>query len=118
MFIVKGVMQGVGETLFLRYNLMGDALAVYAKFKHRQLWHEAATTEAPVTEEFKDDHGVTAMVPAHGMIFTQIIALEPFMEADAKQNVRQQLIMQNAITKAQSGGLIQPPPGANGAFRQ
>jgi hypothetical protein len=111
MYLVKAVMQGIGETLFLRYNLLGDALVTFGKLQKRQLWHEASDDEKPVTEEFKDDFGVTALVPAHGILFTQMLDLERFMAGDARQNVRGQQIMQKEVERATSQmPIISPAP--------
>ena len=118
MFLVKAVMQGIGETLYLRYNLLGDAQAVFDKMKQRQRWQEATTEEKPVTEEFTDDYGICALVPAHGIVFTQMLKLDRFMEGDARQNVNGQRAMQKEVERVQQQlPIITPAP--NGApFRQ
>ena len=118
MFVVKAVLKGVGETLFLRYNLMGDAQKVYANMKNRQRWSEAESEEKPVTEEFTDDYGVSALVPAYGVIFAQMINLEKWVEGDAKSNVRSQIALQKEVNRASQAGPIITPPMGNGAFRQ
>jgi hypothetical protein len=118
MYLVKAVMQGIGETLYLRYNLLGDAQATYAKLQARQRWHEASTEDKPVTEEFKDDYGVSALVPAFGILFTQMLDLDRFMQGDAKQNVNGQRALQKEVERVQQAmPIITPAP--NGApFRQ
>lgn len=118
MYLVKAVMQGIGETLFLRYNLLGDAQACYTKMQQRQRWQEATTEDKPVTEEFRDDYGVVALVPAHGILFTQMIAMDRFMSGDAKQNVMGQRALQREVEKVNAQTPIIAPPPNGQPFRQ
>lgn len=114
MFVVKAVIQGVGETLFLRYNLMGDANAAYDKLVLRQRWHEADEVERPVSEEFADDFGVRAYVPASGIIFVSMLGVDKYSEGDAKARVRGEVALQREITKHQPSSAILPPGSPNG----
>jgi hypothetical protein len=117
MYLVKAVMQGIGETLYLRYNLRGEAEKIFELLKHRQFWQEGSTDFKPVTEEIDDDHGVTAVVPAAGILFVQMIDLEKFTAADARQNIAGQLAMQKEVNKVQAQPpIISPQPGT--VFRQ
>jgi hypothetical protein len=114
MYIVKTIISGVGETLFLRYNLLGDAMVVYGKMKQRQLWTEAATELKPATEEFIDDWGVMAMVPAFGIMFTQLLSLDKFTEGDARQNIKAQFALQKEANRVQNTlPIVQPQPNGN-----
>lgn len=113
MFLVKSVLKGVGETLFLRYNLLGDAQEAYRKLKCHQTWN---TGETDTTEEFTDDYGLSVLVPAYSVILAQMINLDRFFEGDAKANVKSQLAMQREVAKVQQAGPIITPAPGNGVY--
>ncbi len=116
MFFVKTVLQGIGESLILRYKNEAAAATAYEKLEAHRSWNAAGPASPPMLE-VTDDFGLRVRVPPYTVLLVQFIDVDKAIEAECHYVLDQQKIGGRMAKMAQSHSPIIAPGMSNGHLR-
>ena len=96
MQILKIILQGVGETLMLRFKTKKSA-----EYYRHKIHAAMETTEGtyPAAIEIDDDYGLSVKIPPYGVLLVQLIDFEKAMEGDATTQYNQKEIQDRVFSR-------------------
>jgi len=96
MQILKIVLQGIGETLMLRFKTKKSA-----EYYRHKIHAAMETTEGtyPSAVEIEDDYGLCVKIPPYGVLLIQLIDFEKAMEGDATNQYIQKKIQDRVFNR-------------------
>jgi len=96
MHILKVVLQGVGETIMLRFRDKDSAESQRNKI---QTAMETQDGTYPMPVDVEDDFGLSVRIPSYGALLVQLIDFEKASEGDAVWQYTQKKIQDRIITR-------------------
>ncbi len=109
MYLVKVVVQGVGETILFRFkeeSLASTRWQELEEFRYSK-WQNGDT---PSDYLVADDYGLTASLAPYSVLMVTMLDLDKTIEGDTLIQLRQQTVQQKIVAKAQAGGGIIAAP--------
>lgn len=96
MHILKIILQGVGETVMLRFKKKDDATTCRNQIQDAMQTKDGAYPRPVDTE---DDFGLSVKIPPYGVLLMQLIDFEKAAEGDAIWHYNQKKIQERVINR-------------------
>jgi len=96
MHILKIILQGVGETIMLRFKTKSDA---ELNRNNIQTTMETKDGVYPMPVDIEDDFGLSVKIPPYGVLLMILIDFEKAMEGDATWGYNQKKIQDRTINR-------------------
>lgn len=114
MYIIKVILQGIGETLMFRFKEKVSAESVRDDLESNIFASDTAIKSQYILVE--DDFGLSVRVPNYTILVVQLIDFEKAMTGDATWQFYQQKFGNRALDKLKAGSPIISPDELRGTF--